>query len=138
MQASLGADALTTTDDGVALRLGLPWIRSLPVSGLLNLAVALDGEYVPEARLRIVLGERRIAPSELKSERAWWFVQDRIVVEASRRLAQGRHEVAAHFQLLVPYLPGGPGQPLVLPFRLAASLELDARPVARVSRDVGA
>jgi hypothetical protein len=36
----------------------------------------------------------------------------------------------------VPYLPGGPGTPLVLPFRASASLAPAVRPSKLVSRDV--
>ena len=43
---ALRDDALRSTDDGFALLLGLPWIRSLPVASLADLAVSIDGEPV--------------------------------------------------------------------------------------------
>ena len=41
--SALRDDALTTADDGFALRLGLPWIRSLPLASLLEPEVTVDG-----------------------------------------------------------------------------------------------
>ena len=138
MQASLRSDALASAGAGVSLRIGMPWMRALPLSSVLELSVALDGQVLQQEEIRLVLGGRRVEPAALGAEDGWWFVQDRIVVEAARTLEPGRFEVAVELRLLIPYLAGGPGQPLVLPFSMAASLELDAAPRAGVFRDVGA
>ncbi len=140
MEAMLGTavrdDALTATAEGFELRIGLPWIRSMPLSSIAGLAVEVDGVPLVQGELEVMLGSRRVSPGALQEERGWWFVQDRLVLAAGRRLSNGTHAVAVDFQLTVPYLQARPGSPLVLPFHLAARLELDGKPVPSVSRDV--
>ena len=134
LQAALRADALTSTEDGFELRIGLPWIRSMPVSSVRDLAVTIDGSLVPD--VGVVLRGRRVGPQELAGEAGWWFLQDRLVLVGDRPLAPGSHAVSVDFRLLVPYLQAGPGAPLVLPFSLEADLVLDDTPVPSLSRDV--
>lgn len=136
LQTALREDALTATPEGFELRVGLPWIRSLPLSSVLDLEVEIDGVRVSPGELAVVLGPREVPAGELQAESGWWFVQDRLVLACTRRLSGGTHVIAVGFQLLVPYLQGRPGSPLVLPFHLDARLELDAAPVPSVSRDV--
>ena len=131
----LRADALSATVDGFRLRLALPWIRSLPLSAVSGLEVTLDG--IPACRLRILLGSRTFPLAELTSLPDWWYLQDRLVVVAETVLADGPHDVAVSFSLLIPYLPAGPDAPLVLSFGEACHLVLDERePRATASRDV--
>ncbi|SFT54046.1 hypothetical protein SAMN04487915_101833 [Arthrobacter sp. ov118] len=136
LQTGLRADALTATPGGFELRLGLPWIRSMPLSSVAELAVEVDGVPVAPGELAVALGARRVRADALQAESGWWFVQDRLVVAGRRELSRGAHAVAVDFQLLVPYLQARPGSPLVLPFHLEARLELDRAPVPSVSRDV--
>ncbi|GAA5026663.1 DUF6379 domain-containing protein [Microbacterium fluvii] len=128
-------DALTSTSDGFALRLSLPWIRSLPLASLDGLAVTIDGVQID--RMQAALGTRRVAVSDLEAEPGWWFVQDRLVVHGTTALAPGRHAVTVSFRLVIPYLSAGPDAPLALPFHAARELDLDAAAsVPSVSRDV--
>jgi hypothetical protein len=133
LQTALREDALTSSPGGFELRLGLPWIRSMPLASVGGLKVAVDGTAVTA---RAVLGERAVPLEELALQEGWWFVQDRIVIAGARNLNAGAHDVTVDFTLLVPYLQAGPGAPLVLPFHLEARLELDGPAVASVSRDV--
>lgn len=132
----LREDALTATPAGFELRLGLPWIRSLPLSSVAGLELDVDGVRVPPDELAVVLGHRRVPADSLQAESGWWFVQDRLTVAGTRELRGGAHAVTVRFRLLVPYLQAGPGSPLILPFHLEALLELDRAPVPGVSRDV--
>jgi hypothetical protein len=135
MQSALRDDALTSTPTGFALRVGLPWIRSLPVGCVREPVVTVDGAAVDG--LRVVVGGRALAPELLVDEASWWFAQDRLVLEADHPLEPGGHEVVVAFRLLIPYLMAGPGGgPLELPQRLAASLQLDHSPIPSVSLDV--
>lgn len=132
---ALRGDALTTTEDGFALRLGLPWIRSLPLASLEHLALLVDGK--PVETLSIQLAHRRIDVGALAGERGWWFLQDRLVVRGAQQLRPGVHDVTVSFHLIVPYLHAGPDGPLTLPFQLDHPLTLDApAPGRTVSRDV--
>ena len=133
--AALRDDALSSTADGFAVRLSLPWIRSLPLASLDDVEVVVDGERIDG--VRIALADRLLDPSALSEERAWWFLQDRVVLRGARVLRPGAHDVAVSFGLVIPYLQVGPDGPLTLPFRIDRSLVLDAPASApSVSRDV--
>jgi hypothetical protein len=117
-------DSLITTPDGSAVRVSLPWIRSLPLSSLLNPIVSIDGATVGD--VDVVLPDRRVSAAELSGELEWWFQQDRVRFALPRRLGAGAHEVRVEFDLRIPYLQVGPDGPLILPFHEARSLVLDA------------
>ncbi|GAB2844903.1 hypothetical protein ACFQ0P_03635 [Microbacterium insulae] len=114
-------DALAATSDGFALRISLPWIRSLPLASVIGLAVEVDGEAVD---VQVRMDGRRVDPVALSSTSEWWFVQDRLTLDGGRMLRPGIHDVAVSFALVVPYLPAGPAGPLTLPFRADAALEV--------------
>jgi Domain of unknown function (DUF6379) len=136
LETALREDALTASLGGFELRIGLPWIRSMPLSSVAGLSVDVDGVPLAPGELAVVLGSRAVQPDALQAERGWWFVQDRLVLAGRRELPRGPHAVAVDFRLMVPYLQARPGSPLVLPFRLEAYLEIDRAPVPTVSRDV--
>jgi hypothetical protein len=136
LETAVREDALNATAEGFELRIGLPWIRSMPLSSIGGLAVEVDGVPLAAEDLAVMLGSRRVSPAALQEERGWWYVQDRLVLTGRRSLTPGPHAVAVDFQLMVPYLQAQPGSPLVLPFHLEARLELDGKPVPNVSRDV--
>lgn len=131
---ALRDDALRTADRRTQVRLSLPWIRSLPVAGLIDPVVEIDGLRRDPV---IALGDRRIDPAALTHEDAWWYIQDRVVLEIPVHVAPGIHDVSVSFRLEIPYLPGGPDAALRLPFAFRRALETDATTVS-VSHDVGA
>ena len=133
--AALRDDALSSTGDGFALRLGLPWIRSLPLASLDAVEVVVDGEQAYP--IMVALGDRLADPTELSRERGWWFLQDRVVLRGQRMLQLGAHDVVVSFRLVIPYLQAGPDGPLALPFHVERTLVLDVPASApSVSRDV--
>jgi hypothetical protein len=135
MLSALRDDALSSTTSGFAVRVGLPWIRSLPIACLRDVVVTVDESEAPQVRLR--LGQRSVAPEQLLDESGWWFAQDRLVLEGDRTLTAGDHELVVSFRLLIPYLMAGPGGgPLELPIRLSGRYTLDHVPVPSVSLDV--
>lgn len=136
LETALREDALTTAPEGFELRIGLPWVRSMPLSSVAGLSVDVDGVPLAPGELAVMLGSRAVRPDALEAEPGWWFVQDRLVLAGRRELPRGPHAVAVDFRLMVPYLQARPGSPLVLPFHLEARLELDRAPVPTVSRDV--
>ncbi|WP_345800743.1 hypothetical protein AAIB33_14880 [Microbacterium sp. AZCO] len=115
-------DALSRTDTGFALRVSLPWIRSLPLAAVADVRVTVDGDPVDVV---VALDRHRVAPSALAFESGWWFVQDRLTLEGRRMLNPGIHDVSVSFTLAIPYLPAGPDGPLTLPFRADVVLTLD-------------
>jgi len=129
MLTVLRDDALTSTADGTVVHVSLPWIRSLPVSSLASLTVHLDGDAVPIAAVTL-RGRRIDLASDLvhPEPEDWWFVQERLAVRLDATVEAGLHEVAVAFELMIPYLPGGPDRPLTLPFHARRRLPLDATP----------
>ncbi|WP_439592901.1 hypothetical protein [Microbacterium sp.] len=121
---ALREDALGSTDDGFVIRLGLPWIRSLPLACLTDLTVAIDGTEADG--LIVELDGRRLSAEDLAGEPGWWFLQDRIAVHGAAALSPGVHEISVSFRLTVPYLQTGPDGPLSLPFHIRRTLTPDA------------
>lgn len=138
MISGLRDDALSLVDGGFALRVGLPWIRSLPLAGVSTIAVTVDGRPLDDHRLRVRLGSRLVRPVELARETAtWWYVQDRLVLVADLPLSPGDHDVAVELRVAVPHLPVGP-EVLVLPLRMRARLGTAHRAFPHAGREVGA
>ena len=135
-------DSLITVPGGVALRVSLPWIRSLPVTSLQEPIVTIDG--VRADSITVALGDRRVPPAELTEDDGWWFQQDRVTLVLPHEHSPGTHDVTVEFGLRIPYLQVGPDGPLTLPFRAEQPLVLDAphtRPgvvTARPEPDVAA
>lgn len=130
---ALRDDALHALSDGYALRLSLPWIRSLPLAGLVDPEVRIDGRPVPAT---VALGDRRVDPGDLETETLWWHVQDRVALHVTDAATPGIHEVSVSFGLEVPYLEGGVDGPLRLPFFFTRALDTET-PTTGVARDVG-
>ena len=121
---ALRDDALRSARPGFALRLGLPWIRSLPLASLQDVSVSIDGEAAGPLTVRVNGSEIDVVA--LADEPGWWFLQDRITLHGPRTLTAGAHDVEVTFRLVIPYLQTGPDGPLALPFHLRRTLTADA------------
>lgn len=133
---ALRDDALTTTTEGTAVLLSLPWIRSLPVASLVDPIVEIDGILVEDLAVR--LGDIAVAPEALADRDEWWFLQDRLALTTTRLVSPGVHDVSVEFALRIPYLQAGPDSPLVLPFRAHATLATSAgAPASAPARTAG-
>ncbi|WP_222855147.1 hypothetical protein [Microbacterium ureisolvens] len=127
-------DALVATDSGFALRVSLPWIRSMPLAAVTDLSVRVDGS---PAAVTIRLEGRDVEPRALAAEQGWWFIQDRLELRGERMLPPGAHDVSVSFELVVPYLQAGPTGPLTLPFRAERALGLGDTASPRPHRTAG-
>ena len=138
MGFELRDDALSSGPDCFVLRVGLPWMRSLPLSCVLGLEVELDGTPIDQRDLRVRLGGQQVAISDLAAlDGIWWFLQDRLVLEGHRTLLpRSEHAVSVALRLLLPYLSSGPGEPAVLPFRLDGRVRVGAPTAQGAFRDV--
>ncbi len=126
---ALRDDALVSIPNGFALRLSLPWIRSLPLSSVAALDLTVEGESVTD-ELRVLVDGRPVRPAELAEETGWWYLQDALELQVPRQLSPGIHAVSVSFSLMIPYLPAGPDAPLTLPFRFERMLALGTGPAA--------
>ncbi|KQZ85821.1 pyruvate formate-lyase [Microbacterium sp. Root166] len=107
-------DSLRLHPDGLALRLTLPWYRSLWLSSVTSLDLTVDGEPVPQGDLTFVLGDREYTLDELPEQsETLWYLQEHplLVVRRDRGVALGeRHNVTLAGQLRLPYMQIAPGE----------------------------
>ncbi|WP_295788933.1 DUF6379 domain-containing protein [uncultured Microbacterium sp.] len=107
-------DSLRTHPDGLALRLTIPWYRSLWLSSVSTLALTVDGEQVDADDLRVEFADASYRLDELpeQSERLW-FLQEhpRLIARRDRPVVLGEtHDVVLHGELRLPYMQIAPGQ----------------------------
>jgi sugar phosphate isomerase/epimerase len=106
-------DSLRPHPDGLALRLTLPWYRSLWLSSVTSLDLTVDGEVVPQEDLRFVLGDHEYTLEELPGQsETLWFLQEHPLLVARREegvVLGERHDVTLAGQLRLPYMQIAPG-----------------------------
>ena len=74
-------NSLIRRPEGLGIALTVPWYRSLWLSSVTDIAVAVEGREIPKADLRVELEDRTYLVEELAGQ--WdvlWFIQDRLVV----------------------------------------------------------
>jgi Domain of unknown function (DUF6379) len=112
-------DALTATDDGVALEIHSHWYRALPLTSLAVVDLAIDGERVDPEQLEVEANGKTFRFDELEERYdEWWFTTDAVTLRIPRQgVAPGtRHQVELDLGLLIPYLivgRDGEGEPLL-------------------------
>ncbi|HET6824819.1 MAG TPA: hypothetical protein VFH64_02745 [Amnibacterium sp.] len=101
--------AVLTAGASCRLPVGLPWYRSMPVSAVLGIDLTIDGEAVPDLRLRVE--NRSIPVAELgRVEDLAWFLQDRAGLDWPAPAPSGAAvDVVLRVRLQLPNLvgPGG-------------------------------
>ncbi len=108
----LSDDSLTCRPDGLAIALTVPWYRSLWLSSVTDIAVAVNGTAVPANDLRVELGGRTYRVEELGEQwQTLWFIQDRLVVVVPMDpppVAGQRVDVQVTVELRLPYMQIAP------------------------------
>ena len=105
-------DSLVRRPDGLGIALTVPWYRSLWLSSVTDIAVAVEGKEIPKDELRVELGERTYRVEELQDR--WdvlWFIQDRlvVVVPLDEPPAEGQEvDVEVTVDLRLPYMQIAP------------------------------
>jgi hypothetical protein len=108
----LSDDSLLRRPDGLGIALTVPWYRSLWLSSVSDVSVAIDGVAVPRDDLRVELAGRTYRVGELADQ--WdtlWFIQDRlvVVVPLDEPPAEGDEvDVEATVELRLPYMQIAP------------------------------
>lgn len=78
------ADSLRPHPAGLALRLTIPWYRSLWLSSVTSLELTVDGTPVPQENLRFILRGREYRLDELPEQsETLWFLQDHPLLVAT-------------------------------------------------------
>jgi Domain of unknown function (DUF6379) len=105
-------ESLIRRPEGLGIALTVPWYRSLWLSSVSGIAVAVDGRPVPTDDLRVELAGRTYTVAELPEQ--WdtlWFIQDRlvVVVPLAEPVAEGAEvDVEVVVDLRLPYMQIAP------------------------------
>jgi sugar phosphate isomerase/epimerase len=107
-------DSLRAHPEGLALKLTIPWYRSLWLSSVSTLRVTVDGAEVAADDLAFELDGRRFAIAELPQQsETLWFLQQHpsLIVRRNEPVALGEeHEIEIFGELRLPYMQIAPGQ----------------------------
>jgi sugar phosphate isomerase/epimerase len=110
----IDSSSLRAHPEGLALSLTLPWYRSLWLSSVTSLKLAIDGLQVPEADLSLELGGIRYSIADLPAQsETLWFLQEHplLVVRRDRPASPGEeHDIHLEGELRLPYMQIAPGQ----------------------------
>ena len=105
-------ESLIRRPEGLGIALTVPWYRSLWLSSVSRIAVAVDGTAIPDESLRVELAGRSYSVAELPDQ--WdtmWFIQDRlvVVVPLDEPVAVGQDvDVEVTVDLRLPYMQIAP------------------------------
>ena len=105
-------DSLQARPEGLGIALTVPWYRSLWLSSVSSIAVAVEGRPIPTEDLRVELAGQTFTVAELPDQ--WdilWFIQDRlvVVVPLDEPVAAGAEvDVEVTVDLRLPYMQIAP------------------------------
>jgi hypothetical protein len=107
-------NSLLATDDGYQVRVRLTWYRSLQLSCVEKVRLALDGEWVNPEEIRFGINDHEYQLSELTDlVSEFWFVQDAAVLHIKQpgKVASGEsHTIEVEIATRAPYIPIGPNK----------------------------
>lgn len=110
-------NALRATADGFALDIRSHWYRTLPLTSLAVLDLAVDGEKVPEDDMTIAVnGKTFTVPQLADGYDEWWYVLDPFELRVRKPGFDPHqpHHVEFELGLSIPYILVGPArQPLL-------------------------
>jgi hypothetical protein len=110
----LDDDALRAAESGFELDVHLNWYRSLPLSSVQTVELAVDGEAIPRERISFVLDGREHTLDELAGRfDEDWFVLDAATLRVRRETpirAGEPAEVTLRLGSRIPYLLTAPDQ----------------------------
>ena len=105
-------ESLIRRPEGLGIALTVPWYRSLWLSSVSGIAVAVDDTAIPTDSLRVELAGRTYSVAELPEQ--WdtlWFIQDRlvVVVPLDEPVTEGAEvDVEVTVDLRLPYMQIAP------------------------------
>lgn len=104
-------DGLHAAGDHLELEIRSHWYRSLPLSSLAVVDIAIDGVPVPGEQLTVRYDGARHDFGELPSlSDDWWFITDPVTIEIPHpgATAGSEHRVHLDLGLSIPYIIVGP------------------------------
>jgi hypothetical protein len=123
-------NALSATGDGFDLIIRSHWYRSLPLSCIGNISLAIDDEMISPGEIGFELNGNSHSLAELPAlYQDWWFILDPAVLHIKRKglVKKGEtHRVAFELGLLIPYVLVGPeAQPMLSAGKITKILKVN-------------
>lgn len=110
-------DSLQAKEDGYQVSVRLNWYRSLPLSCVEKVRLALDGVWAEPSAIRLGINDHEYRLEELAERiEEFWFVQDSAILNVRQpgAVTPGEtHTIEVEYALRFPYIPIGPGKFLV-------------------------
>src|SRR5947209_2777365 len=110
----IGDNSLRATEDGYQVEIRLEWYRSLPLSSVEGVQLALDGERVPAEKIRFGINGHEYGLGELPGQaNEDWFILDPAVLrvhDTGKVKAGESHTVEAEVTFRAPYIAIRPGK----------------------------
>lgn len=110
----IAPDSLRAHPEGLALKLTIPWYRSLWLSSVSTLRLTVDGVEIAADDLALELDGTRYSVADLPQQsETLWFLQQHplLVARLERPIVLGeQHEVEIFGELRLPYMQIAPGQ----------------------------
>lgn len=106
-------DGLRAADGKLHLELRSHWYRSLPLSSLAVVDIAIDDEPIDSEKLTFSYEGKSYAFDELPEQfDEWWYITDPITIEIPHGGATrgSEHRVHVDLGLSIPYIIVGPPQ----------------------------
>lgn len=115
------ANSLVATKEGFEIKVRSKWYRSLPLSCIEEVTVAVDGVSIDPQQISFEVAGVNYTLKELGEEVSkYWWVQDSAIVHVSNPtvVQSGKeHTVEAMVTLRAPYIIIGPEKFLTIPFK---------------------
>lgn len=110
-------NSLRVSDEGYEVRIRLNWYRSLSLSCVETVRIALDGKWVDPDKIRFRINDHNYRLSELSEKiEEFWFVQDSATlhVNQSGKVTKGEtYTIEVEIGFRAPYIRIGPDKYLV-------------------------
>lgn len=106
-------NGLKAAGDKLELELRSHWYRSLPLSSLAVVDIAIDDQPVAAEKLSFRYEGKRYTFNELPDQfNEWWYITDPITIEIPHADARAgtEHKVHVDLGLSIPYIIVGPPQ----------------------------
>lgn len=119
------SDSLKVTEGGFEIKARLMWYRSLPLSCVEKVSLAVNGQLIEPQAIQFGINDHLYALDQL--ERLVdqnWFVQDsaRLVINKPGLVSKGReYNLEAEIVLRAPYIMIGPQVFLTMPTQYSVS-----------------
>lgn len=121
----LVSDSAWREAEHLHLSLGLPWFRSVPLSNV-DFSVTVGQKQLNQSDIEVLTqGVWVPLAARQMDETVEWFLQDRLQLRTSHVSVEANPvSVQIAFQLKTPNLFVAPGEPIVVPLRVAHNYSL--------------